>query len=148
MCTNWWNEVQNKPKLRTYMLFKSSFGTEDYVNSYLTKYQRSLFAQLRCGVLPIQVEVGRFSNTPLEMRICKLCNQECEDEIHFICVCPRYEQERNELFQQVGTGDPTFMLKNSQGQFVCLMTNYQYRLAKYLSVVWQKRKRFLYVNAI
>ena len=57
--------------------------TEPYVLLNLSRQERSLFAQLRCGILPIMVETGRFRNIPKEKRICPVCDiNEVEDEIH------------------------------------------------------------------
>ena len=53
-------------------------------------------AKLRCGVLPIKIETGRFVNLALEDRICEVCNlNEIEDELHFICKCELYNETRN-----------------------------------------------------
>ena len=50
-------------------------------------------AKLRCGVLPIKIETGRFVNLALEDRICEVCNlNEKEDELHFICKCELYNE--------------------------------------------------------
>lgn len=144
MNDSWLLEIQNKPKLRTYVLFKSKFGAEDYVSMHLTKYQRSLFAQLRCGVLPLQVEVGRFSNTPLEMRICKLCGLACEDEVHFVCDCSVYNEERQDMFKDICMEDPSFRTKNSIEKFIHLMVNCQLKLAKFVSMIWGKRRNVIF----
>ncbi len=57
----------------TYKLFKSEFYTEPYVKSYLNRFHRSTFAKFRCGVLPIQIEVGRFRGQGENQRICPIC---------------------------------------------------------------------------
>ena len=57
---NWRLTVESKPKLRTYKLFKSEPSPEVYVKSFMNRFQRSTFAKFRCGILPIQIEVGRF----------------------------------------------------------------------------------------
>ena len=52
----------SKPKLRTYVQLKVTFGVENYVSMNISKYKRSLYAQFRCGILPIAIETGRFKN--------------------------------------------------------------------------------------
>ena len=48
-------------------------------------------AKLRIGVLPLAIETGRHSrpSTPLDQRLCKLCNIKyvLESEGHFLVVC-------------------------------------------------------------
>ena len=82
---NWQIDLQKYPKLRTYKCFKSTFGTENYVKSHISRDQRSILAQFRAGVLPLKVETGQFTApyTHLENRICEVCHQEVEDEKHF-----------------------------------------------------------------
>ena len=62
MSNEWKEQVQSKPKLRTYRMLKEDFGTEPYVLSNIPKYKRSLFAQFRSGILPLHIETGRYSN--------------------------------------------------------------------------------------
>ena len=69
----WLNAVNIKPKVRTYVLFKSEFETENYIKYYMSKRNRSLLAQFRLGILPLHLELGRFSNTPLDGRTCNIC---------------------------------------------------------------------------
>ena len=80
----WSIDVNNKPKLRTYVLFKSDLLLEDYVKYHMHRRHRSLFAQFRLGILPLYIETGRYDNTPVANRICKLCDfRAIEDEFHF-----------------------------------------------------------------
>ena len=51
--------------------------------------RRRGLASLRCGCLPLQIEVGRIRQpkVPLEDRVCKLCNlSEIEDPTHFLII--------------------------------------------------------------
>ena len=92
---NFMKEVVKKPKLRTYIKIKDGYHGEDYLEKYLPRYQRSLMSQIRCGILPLEIECGRFklyrnsagkmAHLPPEMRICNLCKLECETELHFVC---------------------------------------------------------------
>ena len=46
---------------------------------------RSYLAQFRSGILPLEIEIGRWQNKNVEDRICKLCDDyEVEDECHLI----------------------------------------------------------------
>ena len=56
-----WSEMVKKTnKLRTYSLFKDTHNTEKYLQINLAKNERSVLAQLRCGILPLRVETGRY----------------------------------------------------------------------------------------
>ena len=58
---NWRNCVLTKPKLANYAQVKSEWGAEKFMYGNVSKERRSLMCQLRLGVLPLEVEVGRFT---------------------------------------------------------------------------------------
>ena len=95
----------------------------------LTHNERSIIAQLRLGVLPLEIELGRFCNArSVEERICKLCNEAVEDEIHFTCECPFYTIERHNFYENVNVDssqDKVYILKY-------LFEEKSRQLAKYL----------------
>ena len=70
-------------KIRTLLQFKTEFGTENYVQGFMLRGSRSLVAQFRAGVLPLAIECGRWRGIPCEERVCELCGDKVEDEIHF-----------------------------------------------------------------
>ena len=47
-------------KLRYYNLYKPDKSPEEYLMLDISKYQRSVFSQFRCGILPLEIEVGRY----------------------------------------------------------------------------------------
>lgn len=56
---------------------------------------RHAFAQFRTGVHSLEIERGRYSNTPRHDRVCKLCSQgEVEDEEHFLLKCTAFASLR------------------------------------------------------
>ena len=56
---NLWNDsVLEVPKIRRYVLYKEVYHTGEYVKQLLSKRLRSLFAQFRCGILPLRIETG------------------------------------------------------------------------------------------
>lgn len=94
----WKVKVNSKPKLRSYKLWKSNFGTEMYVKINLSRGERSMLAQIRGGVAPINLETGRYNRVPVEQRICEMCHlEEVETEEHLLLKCPKYEDLRAEL---------------------------------------------------
>ena len=91
----------NKPKLRTYIAFKTDFYTEKYVKKYICKRKRSLFAQLRVGILLFEIETGRYRGIAIEERLCHFCKSLVEDEVNFVGVCPLYATERFRLYTSI-----------------------------------------------
>lgn len=91
----WLTACEQKPKLRSYVRFKHEYKMEKYISFNFTKYERSLCAQFRSGILPLRIEVGRYRQEPLEERVCDFCTRnDIEDEEHFIFDCPLYDEER------------------------------------------------------
>ena len=75
---------------------------EPYINLVSSKFERSLIAKLRCGIFQLNVELGRFNQTSLEDRLCKICEEGfVEDEIHFVCVCSKYQTERENFYLKI-----------------------------------------------
>ena len=117
------------------------YCTENYATMNLKQQQHSILAQLRCGILPLQIEVGRFTNVQRMNRKCTLC--ECdtvEDETHFILVCPFYNSDRTRFHKLV-----PFPPYSQAGILKYLFENYPRQLAKYVTRIWLKRKEELYI---
>ena len=95
---NWKHYLIHKPNLRQYVDFKSNYEMEPYINLVNNKFGRSLIARLRRGILRPNVEPGRFNQTRLEDRLCKVCEEGFdEDEIHFVCECSKYRDRKRKL---------------------------------------------------
>ena len=67
----WKVEINRVPKLRTHVLFKTEYHVESYITQITSKKYRAVLAQFRSGILPLEVETGRFSNIPLVRRLCE-----------------------------------------------------------------------------
>ena len=70
------------------MLHKNKPELEYHVISNLSLIARSHLAQIRCGILPLAIETGRYTNIQPESRVCVMCNEsDVETEYNFfICV--------------------------------------------------------------
>ena len=136
--------VEVKPKLRSYKLFKKHVETERYVTANLSKYERSLMAKLRSGTLQLAIETGRFRNIEIENRLCILCNQnQVENEIHFLCFCPFYHDLRQKLYRELTIDPKSF--ENNNDLFVEVMCSEKiYCLCSFIVNAWGKRKDFIY----
>ena len=87
-------------KLRTYGLFKKMVGFESYLTDIKNfKHRRSL-TKFRLSNHDLAIETGRYkqrnTETKKELRVCPLCNDGIEDEIHFLFLCPLYKPIREE----------------------------------------------------
>ena len=108
--------------------------------------RRSEFCALEV-LIPVHC-LGRYRNEELSNRICKLCSSAIEDEIHFLCECPRYIDLRNNLYKNVSTHDPSFSQKDNFERFVYLMSNCPKPVSLYLSKAIFRRRNSLYINFI
>ena len=112
-------------KLRTYRLFKSRFELESYLSQVKVAKYRIALTKLRVSCHRLQIELGRYHkpcSIPPEQRLCKSCN--CiEDEVHFVCVCPVYNDLRDELYTIIVKSNPSFMYLSTRDKFIRLLTS-------------------------
>ena len=74
----------------------------DYVKWSLNKFDHSILAKLRCGIVQFRVETGRFVEINLEDRTCQICNLAVvEDKFHFLYVCDIFNDLREIMFDTV-----------------------------------------------
>ena len=134
-----------KPKLRYYNLFKPDLSQEEYLSLNIPKYQRSLFAQFRGGVLHLQVEIGRFRKIPLEERLCNLCDMgQVEDEFHFLCICTNYNDLREVLYIKAARVFPAFSELDELKKCVYRLNNLQRHVIIYLNDAVYRRRSSLF----
>ncbi|XP_046559796.1 uncharacterized protein LOC124268826 [Haliotis rubra] len=78
-------------KLRTYRLFKKDCRPELYVRYIISRHRQSNLSKLRCGILPLNIEIGFYSKppTPINQRLCPFCDS-AESEAHFLVNCAFY----------------------------------------------------------
>ena len=117
------NEV-NGNKLRLYRCHKPKILVESYVTTMMPFAHRKFLAMLRCGSLPLEIELGRRSKIPLHNRICKLCNTNVEDEVHLLLQCPAYDDLRENIVLYIS--DVRLSLKD---QFCSLLSNTEIQAA-------------------
>ena len=58
--TKWKSTIEKTPKLRTYIMFKNIFELETYIIKCMSRRRRSLMSQFRTGILPLEIETGRY----------------------------------------------------------------------------------------
>jgi uncharacterized protein YeaO (DUF488 family) len=134
-------------KLRLYRTFKTEFGTENYVRDVLAGRQRSALAKFRCGVAPIALETGRYTNTPLEQRTCFICGAgTVETEAHVLLHCPLYIDIHNEVRECAQRVDETFndMTEAEKLAFILANNDMTSCSAKACRDILHRRNVFLY----
>ena len=90
--SEWPRKCADVPKLRTYILFKQSYMTEEYVKINLKRNERSILANFRLGISKQVVLLGE----RIEDRLCRICDQnQIENEIHFMFHCSLYNEIRH-----------------------------------------------------
>ena len=92
----WWVEAATMPKLRTFVQIHDHTNDKILVLKNLNRNQRSLIAKLKGGVLPLHIEIGRYKRSPIEKRVCYMCDAGfLENETHFLYNCPGLANVRN-----------------------------------------------------
>ncbi len=72
-------------KLRTYKNFEREHIVEHYVKAPLSRGERSVMAKFCMGVAPIKLEMGHYTRTLEDERLCVLCQlNEIESEEHVL----------------------------------------------------------------
>ena len=95
-------------------------------------------AQLRLSCHKLNIETGRYvpykDRLSPELRLCKLCNMNvCEDEKHFILICPHYAEERKLFLDHINIVYPYTTSLSSDQLFIWLMANLENNIIKMFS---------------
>ena len=138
-----WSEIAPlKPKLRTYCMFKDSINTENYLLKNMSRHKRSIFSQFRIGILPLEIESGRYTRKSLDERICKLCKTDIEDEIHFLCNCISLVDIRMKYLQKLNIANTLQTI-----DIFCQIMNHDNCIVviNFVYEMWNKRKNTLFM---
>ena len=146
-CQSWNESVQNTPKLRTYSLFKEQFKADDYVYLRCRKF-RSMMSQLRLGILPLEIETGRWKSIEVENRLCKLCSlNRVEDEYHFLFDCEVYSDDRVNFFIEISISYHEFMALSVKDRWKYIMSEPNaVKTAKFIYSLFEKRRSVLFTQ--
>jgi len=112
----------------------------------MNRKYRSTLAKLRCGILPLEIETGRWSSTDLDKRLCKMCDQGVlEDEAHFMFTCSKYNTERQAFLTEILDVNPNFEYLDIENKWKTLMSPQNVpRTAKYVWVIYDKRQNLMF----
>ena len=135
----WKEELKNNKKLETYAEIKDYIKTASYVRCNLDKSKRSLVGQLICGCLGLEIEMGRYTRTPRELRLCKMCGKAVESDCHFLFHCEKLQNERIRLYHKV----PELLNYVNDLDKIKLIMNMPYTLDNYVYILWKKREEIM-----
>ena len=129
---DWFSAMRNKERYELYTSFKLIFETEKYFTNVDIYCFRVALSQLRMGVLPLNNNLHRFSESPVKKQ-CVFCKNITEDELHFLLRCPLYSDLRSRFIDNSG---------NQTVQSVCSNTSCcsQRSLAKFVFHAINRRK--------
>ena len=120
-------------------------SVENYVKYNLTPSERSAMAQFRFGILPLNIETGRFRNQPVQDRLCNLCEfNEIEDECHFLFKCSLYNDLRNDWIRNITDKTPDFVEMDTTTKFKVIFANHHRITAKFILRSYNVRKENLF----
>ena len=143
-----WQEAHTKDKLRTFIKVHDISNSKAIVSLNLSRLQRSMMIKLKCGVLPLALEIGRFSNTDVEDRVCRVCNGNViEDEVHMTSVCSALENERTMFKEEAKAIVNLDNFKGMEYLHRILQPDLLKLTAKHIVTMMERRRDILYVNS-
>ena len=142
----WKRKLEASTKCDTYRLFKDTMKFEDYL-LHPNRNKRILMTKLRTSDHKLMIELGRHNRpiTPREERVCHMCTNKTEDEIHFFTECTMYGS-KNKFWNQVHQRFPQTLHLNTRERFIFIMTQEDPEITKTLldtSREWYGLRTFL-----
>ena len=94
-----WNALVNQSSSgKNYQIFKDTFTRNTYF-SFLSNKNCRLLTALRTRNHHFPIELGRWTSTPLNERICNLCRADVGDEFHYILACNFFHDTRKQFIK-------------------------------------------------
>ena len=119
--------VQDK-KMCTYAHIKSVFKFETYLDVINDFKKRQYFSKLRMSAHNLEIEAGRFGKNriPRSDRHCKYClslgTQVLGDEVHFVMMCPQFQEDRKRLETKIVNLFPNVIQLSVWNKFIWLLS--------------------------
>ena len=145
------SDTNSNPITRTYVLYKSTFGIEPYLELIKNYKYRQAFSKIRTSSHSLNIETGRHGKNkcPVNERLCTLCHT-IEDEPHFIITCPRYSEERKYMYDACFLNDDLFFQLSEIEKFTYIMSsqsqNHLYHISKFVFLALNKRQEILNID--
>ncbi len=127
--------------------FKKRFELEPYILSFMSHKRKSYLAQFRSGILPLQIEVGRWANTNVEERLCIVCNEGLvKYEQHFTFHCNYYNPKRCDLVASMTKSVPNFMdLTEDEKLHILMFKEHVQEFSKYMCNIYGMRQEKTFI---
>ena len=118
--TLWLQQIPLYTKSNTYHTFKDRLKFEDYLVQITDRKLRVIYTKFRLSDHSLFIEEGRRRRpkVPRELRICELCSQGIEDETHFLLICNKLHQMREDFLESITSKIPSFSRLTNQQKFI------------------------------
>ena len=106
-----------------------------------------MLAKLVSGIMPLEIETGRYTGIPKDERHCKVCNGNVvEDEYHFLFSCIAYQRERSQFYlNQVHNVFENFMLSPDCEKVKWMLSKDNIKNSGlFVETLYRKRREILY----
>ena len=120
------NIKKENSKLRTYALFKSVIGMEEYLTEIKNVSIRIQITKFRISNHKLMIKTGRHLDIKPHLRFCPFCKNVVECEIHFITGCRTYGDLRAGLYREMVQLNESFPYLSRKDQFIFILTHSQH----------------------
>ena len=140
---SWSLEADRKPKLRTFNIIHDFSRQKTLVKANLSRFQRSLLAQMKFGILPLKLETDRYQGIPENQRLCQICTLGAvESEFHFIFHCPTLGRVRDNFLPKFNIDFSANTEASSLHSM--LSTDHIQITARYIEALYKERQNTIY----
>ena len=126
-------------KLRTYGIFKTEIGYENYLSIIKDPKKRTVITKFRLSNHRLMIEVGRHQNIPKEFRFCPFCPNKVETEAHFLLECSAYNKLRERMLDSITGRNPNFKYYPENYQIRHLLSRVEFSVTNYIVLAWELR---------
>lgn len=109
---NWNSLVQKSSSGLNYRIFKDTFEMNPFFR-YLPVNKCRLLTSFRTRNHRLPIEVGRWTSTPINERLCRLCSKCVGDELHYVLECENLKSLRKEYIKAYYWRNPNTLKFNS-----------------------------------
>ena len=109
-------------KLRTYAKLKTVTGLEEHLNSIENVRDRTALTKIRLSNHSLMIEKGRHQGLQENERLCPLCDNEIENEFHFVMECSTFDVLRQQLFIEMMGTDNVFNELDDNEKFIFILS--------------------------
>lgn len=118
---SWGSLVDKSSSGINYRMYKENFQINSYF-SFLSNKKCQILTAFRTRNHRLPIEVGRWSGTPMNERVCWFCNNEIGDEFHYVLTCRYFNEERRKYIKPFYRTHPNAvkfkLLMNHSNKFI------------------------------